>query len=256
MTEPLSWALIFDAVHASHSIIDDKKRSDLLRKIKLLIRENRKIIIFGISGAGKSQFINSLKKHLDIPARTVTTDKIKHEIEDFPIIFMDTPGHSERSYQRNQEVTSIIKNGCEGIINVVSNGYEENPNVDHDNIFTPTGEVKESFLKLNRKAEVERLAEWLPLIHPKNIGWIINLVNKADIWWDNSKEVNHHYANGDYSSAFKGIDSHTHVLNLPYCSLIKPYYDRISLGLFGEIQKEKLQHNLVHQLLNLLKDEN
>lgn len=256
MTEPISWALIFDAVHTGHVIIDDKKRNNLVRKLKLLIRNNRKIVVFGISGAGKSQFINSLKKHLEIPARTLTSDKIKHAIEDFPIVFIDTPGHSERSFQRNKEVTAIIKNGCEGIINVVSNGYEENPNVDLENIFDGNGAVKESFLKLNRKAEVERLAEWLPLIHPENVDWIINLVNKADIWWDKFNDVNTHYANGDYCSAFKSIDSHTHVLTLPYCSIIKPYYDRISLGLFGEIQKEQMQNNLIHQLLNLLKDEN
>jgi ABC-type dipeptide/oligopeptide/nickel transport system ATPase component len=256
MTEPVSWALIFDTLHTSHAIIDGKKRSELLKKIKLLIRKNRKIVLFGISGAGKSQFINSLKKHLEIPDRTLTTDKVKHEIEDFPIMFIDTPGHSERSFQRSQQITSIIKNGCEGIINVISNGYEENPNVDLNNIFSPNGEVKESFLKLNRKAEIERLAEWLPLIHPNNISWIINLVNKADIWSDKFSDVNHHYTKGEYYSAFKSIDAHTNVLTLPYCSLIKPYYNRNPLGLFGEIQKEQMQNNLIHQLLNLLKDEN
>ena len=64
MSEPLSWSLIFGAVKTGHQIIDDDKRNALIKKFKLLIRSNRKIVIFGISGTGKSQFLNSLKKHV------------------------------------------------------------------------------------------------------------------------------------------------------------------------------------------------
>jgi len=60
-------------------------------------------------------------------------------------------------------------------------------------------------LKLNRKAEIERLAEWLPLIHPNDIGWIINLVNKADLWWDKLEDVQKYYHHEEYSEAFKKL---------------------------------------------------
>lgn len=255
MADPITWSTIFSAVKTGNTIIDEKKRSELTRKFLLLTRKNRKIVIFGISGAGKSQFINSLKRNLAIADRTVTTDKIKHEIEDFPIVFIDTPGHSGRSYERKQELANIIKNGVEGIINVTSYGYEENPDVELTDIFSPKDEVKESFLRLNRKSEIDRLSEWLPQIHPNQIGWIINLVNKADLWWGNITEVNDHYEKGEYFSAFKSIDQYTHVVTMPYCSIIKPYYDKTTSGKFGEIQKLQMYNNLMHQLVNLLKED-
>lgn len=255
MTDPISWSTIISAAKAGNSIIDDKKRNEILKKIMLLVRSNRKIVIFGLSGAGKSQFINSLQKNLVLAARTETTEKIKFEIDDFPILFIDTPGHSGRQYPRKQELTEILKNGVEGIINVVSYGYEENPDFTFDDIFTPKNEVKESFLKLNRKAEVERLAEWLPLIHPNNIKWIINLVNKADLWWDKLEAVNKHYLYEEYNDAFKQIHNYSNVLTLPFCSIIKPYYETRSSGIFGEIHKEQLYSHFLHQLHTLIKED-
>lgn len=255
MIEPISWSAIFSVVKAGDSIIDEQKRSQLLKKINLLIRDNRKIVVFGLSGTGKSQFINSLKKHLAIAQRTITTEKVKHAIDDFPIIFIDTPGQSARAYERKKELTDIIKNGVEGIINVTSYGYEENPDFPLENIFTSEGIVKEDFLKLNRKAEIDRLNEWLPHIEPNQIGWIINLVNKADLWWDKISEVNAHYEKEQYSKQFELIANYSHVINLPYCSIIKPYYGISTSGRFGEIQKEQMQANLMRQLLNLLKEE-
>ncbi len=255
MADPISWSVIFSAIKTGDTVIDDKKRNALIRKINLLIRKNRKIVVFGLSGAGKSQFINSLKRNLSIAQRTVTTEKVKHAIDDFPIIFIDTPGQSVRSYERKKELTEIIKNGVEGIISVTSYGYEENPDFPLDDIFTPEKEVKESFLRLNRKAEIERLGEWLPHIHPEQIGWIINLVNKADLWWEKLPEVNAHYESGDYFQAFNSIDKFTHVISLPYCSIIKPYYGVSTSGRFGDIEKEQMQANLMHQLLNLLKED-
>lgn len=254
MIETISWSTVFGIAKTSHNIIDANKRKVLLEKLLLLVRSNRKIVVFGLSGAGKSQFISSLKKNLAIAERTDTTEKIKFTIKDFPIQFIDTPGQAGRQYPRKQELTNILKNGVEGIINVVSYGYEENPDFRMDEIFTPNKVVKDSFLKLNRKSEVERLAEWLPLIHPNNIGWIINLVNKADLWWENIDDVNKHYLCDEYKIAFNQIDNYTNVITLPYCSIIKPYYDTKTSGLFGEIHKENLNIHLINQLYNLLKE--
>lgn len=256
MTEPISsWGLIFNAAKAGGAIIDDKKRMELTKKLLLLVRKKRKIVIFGISGAGKSQFINSLKRNIIVAERTFMTDRVKHELEDFPIEFIDTPGQNGRTYERQQEINNIIKDGVEGIINVSSFGYEENPEIPLANIFTPKGEVKDSHLRLNRKEELKRLAEWLPLIQPANIGWIINLINKGDLWWSEISEVDKYYGEGDYFKAFESITKYTHILNLPYCSIIKPYYNMSTCGKFGDIQKEQMHNHLIHQLLNLLKED-
>jgi len=47
------------------------------------------------------------------------------------------------------------------------------------------------------------------MIHPKNIGWIINLVNQADLWWECTGDVNTYYEKSEYSEAFKSLDQGT-----------------------------------------------
>jgi ABC-type dipeptide/oligopeptide/nickel transport system ATPase component len=254
MIDPATWSMVFNAARAGDTLIDETKRNLFIQKMKWLFTKRKKIVVFGISGTGKTQFINSLMKSLNIPPRTLTTDKINYNLDEFPIVFIDTPGHGEKLYQRKTEIINILKDGVEGIINVISYGYEENPVVNLVDIFDQNGIVKDSALRLNRKIETERLAEWLPLIHPDNINWIINLVNKADLWWDVVDEVNNHYETGDYCTAFNSIDNYSNVITLPYCSIIKPYYDKRTSGLFGEIQKAQMQDNLIHQMLNLMKN--
>jgi hypothetical protein len=253
--DTISWSTLFSVVKTGNTVVDDDKRKAIIKRFKLLVRKNRKIVLFGLSGVGKTQFIRSLKKNLNIPERTDVTEKTGYELDDFPIQFIDTPGHSERQVSRKNEINNIIKHGVEGIINVVSYGYEENPERKNDEIFDQNGKIKESFLKLNRKAELDRLSEWLSFLQPEGFDWIINLVNKADLWWDNPDEVLRYYKSGDYNDHFKSICQYRNVITLPYCSIIKPYYDTTTSGKFGDIQKVQMQAKLLHELLNLLKEE-
>lgn len=253
MTDPISWSLVINAIKTGKTVFDEKQRKTLATKFKLLIRSNRKIAVFGISGTGKSQFINSLGKSLSIPERTLTTDKIRYDLSDFPIEFFDTPGHAERKFDRKKVLSEIIKDNFEGIINVVSYGYEENPEANRKAIFDANKNVKESFLKTNRGAELDRISEWLPHIDTTNIKWIINLVNKADLWWDRIDEVNSYYQNGVFNQAIRSINNTTNILTVPYCSLIQPYFDNSTSGKFGDLDKQNLHSNFVHQLLNLVK---
>ncbi len=253
MADVISWSLILNAIKAGKTVFDEKQRKSLITKLNLLFRSNRKIAIFGISGTGKSQFINSLGHCLAIPERTITTDKIRYDLSTYPIEFYDTPGHSERGFDRKKVLTSIIKNGFEGVINIVSYGYEENPNSERNDIFDTNQNVKESFLNANRQAEVDRISEWLPHVDANNVKWIINLVNKADLWWDRLEGVNDYYENGRYKEAIKSINNTTNVITLPYCSIIQPYYEMSTSGKFGDLDKQTLQNNFLHQLTNLIK---
>lgn len=140
----------------------------------------------------------------------------------------------------------------------MSYGYEENPDVKISDIIHTTGDIKESFLEANRTAEIERLAEWLTNLEPnKDLKWIINLVNKADLWWDKADDVNEYYEKGDYKIAFNSINAisqYTSVLTIPYCSIIKPYFDISTSGRFGENHKQGLHNNLINTLFGLLEN--
>jgi hypothetical protein len=252
MEKAIAWSVTTNAIKTGAVLINKEKRKELIDQFLRMVRSNRKIVVFGISGAGKTQFVNSLQKNLIIPQRTVTTDKVSYELDSFPIVFYDTPGHSARFSERQREIKDIIKNGVEGIINVTSYGYEENTESNLSNIFDKNGTVKKNYLSTNRKLELDRLSEWLPLINSNDVNWIVNLVTKSDLWWGEKEEVQEYYESGLYFEPFKLLENSKNVITLPYCSIIKPFYNHRTSGLFGEIEKEILVVELIHQLSNLL----
>ncbi len=249
----MDWKLIISAMEAGTIVLDEKKRTALLTKLQRMVRKNRRIVVFGVSGAGKSQFLNSLKNKLEVPSRTTVNKPHEYAIDGYPIVFVDTPGHSTL-YDRKKALTEIIADGVEGVINVTSYGYEENPEIDLTHIFDQHENVKETFLSANRQGEIDRIGEWLPFVDQKNVGWLINLVNKADIWWDDIEHVNDYYAHGAYAEKFATIKSFRHVSTMPYCSIIKPYYNVRTSGRFGEIQKEQLHCTFAEQLEALIRE--
>lgn len=248
----MEWDLLLEGAKTGGKLLDDEKRSELIKKLKLLFRKKRQIILFGNSGAGKSQFVYSLKQSILIPDRNLSTNRVKLDFDEFPVKFIDTPGHSESKSFRRKEVEEIIKNGVEGIINIVSYGYEETPNADKSIAFDENGVLKEDFLEANRANEIKRLNEWLPWVTPENVNWIITLITKSDIWWANRKEVHDYYNSPTYTKEFEALGKFVPMVTLPYCSIIKPYFRVRTSGVFGEEEKVKLYANLNRTLLNLL----
>lgn len=248
----MEWSIIYDIVTKGGGIIlDENERSRFEKQILLLIRYNRRIVVFGNSGSGKSQLANSMKKSLDIPNRNTTTLKRRINVEDFPIKLIDTPGHPESHTFRKDEVENIIKNGVEGIINVVSFGYDEIPDANREVAFDK-GNIRLEFLQRNRNMEIERLNEWINWVRPTNTKWIITLVNKADLWWDNYKEVSDYYKESEYAKRLSAISNFIPVLNLPHCSIIRPFFGVKTSAIFGDEEKEHLQALFISNLLNLL----
>jgi energy-coupling factor transporter ATP-binding protein EcfA2 len=232
--------------------LDEQKRKSLIDKLLLLIRQKKIIILFGNSGSGKSQFINSIRKVVEIPDRTLATYSINKNIESFPLKIIDTPGHAESSLFRKEEVSKIINGSIEGVINVVSYGYDESPDASRNIAYDLNENIKQEYLQNNRVMEIARLSEWVSWITPSNIKWIINLVNKADLWWDDYQNVENYYKNSEYSEKFNSIKNYVHVINVPYCSIIRPFFGVRTSGHFGEEEKYALYNNLWLTLFNLI----
>ncbi len=252
MIEPFSWSAIITLAATGERVMDQSKRNATLKAFKILTTKNKKIIVFGISGTGKSQFINNLKNNLRISESTTVTDKVRFNVDDIPVEFIDTPGQEAKNVLRAEEVRGIIKGGVEGIINVVSYGFEENSELDAGNIFTTNSKLKQSFLKINRKSEINRLNEWLPHIKPDDVNWILNLVNKADLWHDKFSEVESYYNSGKFKKAFEHHEKFMNIVTLPYCSIIKPYFNKYSAGTFGELDKSRMHNYLLSQFYKML----
>lgn len=240
-----------------------KQGIDLLensnKKVDFLLRNfwrrNRKILIMGPSGCGKSQFIKSvLNSEPPIPQRTHGVVYYKVPFLSYPLNFVDTPGQVTKDFLRQEELDKFHKgNGFDGLINICSFGYLESPDAGRKTAF-PGNKISETYLSDNRNLELNFVKEWLKEIRPnRNIKWIMNLVTKADIWWDNYDAVMDYYTKGDYNNTLEKINGHVPIYTFSYCSIIKPFFEIERSKTFGEIEKRTLRNQFVSELSNRLK---
>lgn len=91
---------------------------------------------------------------------------------------------------------------------------------------------------------------------PCNLGWIITVVNKADIWFNKRDEILDYYQkDGNYSKSIFG-DFSTRVRYVyPYCSIISPFCKKPMLLELGERTKLEMHNKLKDDLLRLIKNE-
>lgn len=254
-TDQMDWTAIFSSIRTIC------KASYWINKIKYnfnyYARAPIRVIIFGESGVGKTQFINSL---LNRPESTNRTRQIEPSTmilsNGRKVVLFDTPGHQSLKQERYRMAELITKKKIKGIINVVNYGYNEVDTIDAVKIFTEESSsiVKDEYLKENRKREISQLDDWLRHINAKSsVQWVITVINKADIWFENQSAVLAHYEEGEYGIKLRQLSTCCHVDTYEYCSVISPFYDRPMTILIGDSKKRELRSNLEQGLINLIK---
>lgn len=97
------------------------------------------------------------------------------------------------------------------------------------------------------------MKEWLNRIHgeskPK---WIITVINKADIWYDNRNEVEAYYANGEYGQHIEVVKRVAPHYLFQYCSVINPFGGRPMTIVMSERTKNELHKHFKESLLRLI----
>lgn len=214
-----------------------------------------RVLLLGVSGSGKTQFLNSF---LGIP---MLEDNRTYVPEDkyyiFPngrkIQFVDLPGHDAYKNTRQRYIDEITKNKIKGIINVVNYGYNDAEVNEADVFKTGENEIKNAYLRDNRKNELDQLDEWLGRIHSgSKPQWLITIVNKADIWYEKKDEVAAYYENGEYGNEFIEIKRVVPHYIFQYCSVINPFGGRPMSIIMSERKKNEMQKNLRESLLRLI----
>lgn len=174
-------------------------------RLKNFWKKKRRILVLGSTGAGKTQFLDSMQKLIpDLihhTTRTAYPNRKSFELDAASIFeFTDTPGQKLHGSLRLPAIKEAMKN-ADGVINVTAHGYHE-WDVDRGEALTAKGEAKQSYLQRHREVEVEQLHEWNHLL---SIGlrnpWLITVVTKADLWWDERDKVKAHYESGAYFKA-------------------------------------------------------
>lgn len=224
--------------------------------IKRFFRRMRcpiRVLVLGESGNGKTKFINSLiGKIINKEERTKETRSYKFiHPTGRKIRLYDTAGNNSLSYARQEAVNDIPRKKYDGIINIVCNGYSWAEGIDASQVFRnkadknalPEFEIKQDYLDGNKKREIAQLKEWIGLVdnHSK-IKWVLTVVNKADVWSPEMKQVLDFYKSGEYGDTLKKQLGHQirHYV-VPYCSIIVPFGGREMRLSFSEVDKKLLK---------------
>lgn len=227
-------------------------------KITDLFKKRETIIILGATGCGKTNLILSLNAAAgfvdSIPRANRTEASIRQRvrINDKPFRVIDTPGQAYHEADRLASVRELSTRSNVRIINVVSFGYHEygrNPQeaVDQDN------HARSQYLSTHREEELRALHEWLPILGDRSITkWILTVVSKADIWWDNNEEVLDNYRSGAYAEEIRRQDPKIRHAVMPYCSVAQKFYGRVPLsGNFDDKTRMNVDKHFLSQLVGL-----
>lgn len=222
-----------------------------------------RVIVFGTSGSGKTEFLRAItgkEVQETEPNRTnlYVTNKLYLPNGD-KILFYDAPGDMTLKNEREKLQKLIANNKIDGIINIVTYGYNDAKEAKDVPVFktgSEIGEVKDDYLRINRANELAQLEEWKDRINSDNgIKWIITVINKADIWHSQEDEVVSYYEKGNYYENFTKLIQrvcHTHVSK--YCSLISPFGKKPMVLTFSERDKIRLHNALLKELIEIINE--
>jgi hypothetical protein len=188
--------------------------------------------------------------------RTVVRTARVLKLKGNPFRFIDTPGDTS-SAMKDERIDAIresisARGGIAGVINVVSYGYHEYQ-VTKEKIFLADGSVDPAFLIKHREIEIQQLDEWTPLLgSPITVDWLITVVTKADLWWDQRNAVHDHYTSGIYYKALGQAQSLKPKVVMHSSIFSKFYGEAPHSGYFDEKDRQDLKLQLVQALLAVL----
>lgn len=232
------------------------KEAGWWKKLLASLRRKKTVLVLGASGAGKTQFVNSildpLSPRLTSSERTTGAHPRRALIKDNPFRLIDTPGQLLDEGKRKPAIRDAVRKGVEGIVNVVSYGYHEAAEAGASRAVPDRGRAvaRPEYLKERRAAELDLLSEWAPLFDETTTRWVLTVVTKADLWWpDDGDRIRRSYEQGVYSGRLLELRSIHSVV--PYCSVIGPFYGFRTGGRFGDEHRNRLRQNLLRSLLEL-----
>jgi len=170
------------------------------------------------------------------------------------IVFVDTPGQQLHESRRDQAVREALKSPHLGLINTVAYGYHEH-STGIGEAFDRKGNVSRTYLENRRKLEIEEMLRWNTLLgSSSSTAWFVTVINKADLWWGNRRNVVEHYKKGQYYRRMGSLRELKPIV-VEYCSVIHKFYGigKVS-GAFDVELRETINAAFVKSLLTLARD--
>lgn len=212
----------FVGLGATSSIVTlAQARSGLSSKIQMLLKRINEgaynVAILGAGGVGKTSLSLLLSgKKDEILFDYSESQNIEKEKLGRNIIgkFIIGPGQQRRVEKHWSDIQRDIVSGkIKGIINVVTYGYHSAEESQISEI-TPfeDGMSNEDFCEkyaiLKRQREIELLDQVKNFVKiSKGKIWMLTIVNKQDLWWNEREEVEKFYKQGNYQQHIQEIET-------------------------------------------------
>jgi hypothetical protein len=122
-----------------------------------------------------------------------------------PCKILVPPGQERRRDYSWPELYRLLASGkASGVLNVVSWGCHSTEIEYSAHLVHRVGiselQYQQDYLQLNREEEIKALKQIAPhLIAAKKKIWMITLVTKQDLWWNERHTVQHYYEGGEYA---------------------------------------------------------
>lgn len=256
MSEFAAAVAVVEGGAALYRLADDV---GLLKRIVNLFKRKEKLIVLGRSGTGKTNFLVSLAASAGLVEAVKATDRTVRTVEqsvvinDQPFIVFDTPGQEQHDYDRTSQIRARMTDPdskCR-VINVVSYGYHEYGTAIDP--LTGSGIADMDYLTRHRELEISRLSEWVPFLADRDVSsWVLTVVTKADLWWDQRDDVLHYYENGAYDQAIRQQDPNIHHVVLPYCSVVHKFFGTAPVsGNFDDEERLRVNLQFLRKLVEL-----
>jgi hypothetical protein len=222
MAEPTSIA-----TKVAVEVVKAAVEAGLLERMVDAFRTKHRVLVLGASGVGKTNLQSSLTREaaeaIDHLSRTEVVDRTHIRIRKKPFIFTDTPGQDHHESRRKAAIREEMAKGKVGILNVVAFGFHEGTGNKSDAI-DRNGKTRKEYLEEQRKLEIAMLDEWIPLLgSPETSAWLITVVNKADLWWNQRKTVMQYYESGEYAAHLGDAKSLKPIV-IPYCATMHKFF--------------------------------
>ena len=220
------------------------------------LRSPIKIAVYGESGVGKTEFINSIIKS-GHHAKKMTRDIERGNELTLPngrrIEFIDTPGQPSYRSRRLRLFKDYTKGEIKGIIHVVSYGYLSKEPISGNEFYDArTNKIKESFLTNNRQLELDGMDEWLAILSGDfSVKWVLTVVNKADLWYSDEAAVTKYYNEGDYCKKISKVNGSCKICLQFYCSTFKAFLGHSLPQVLSSEEQEVFYKELMQELYKL-----
>lgn len=240
---------------ASLTLIQIAQKQSFFKRLATFAKRPNYVLVLGSTGVGKSQFIESLTSAA-APAID-RMDRTQHDPEQTVILakkkltITDTPGQTAHRSVRTRAILRRMSKKSVGIVNVVAWGYHEY-RTGSDEALDANGEAAERWLMSHRSVEIEALQEWA--LAAGNVSWVLTVVNKADLWWDERESVVDHYENGRYNKALVRNGARS-TLVLEYSATRHPFYGSAPMsGTFSEDDRMERQQVVLRELIRSINE--